>query len=69
MAKAKNSGSQIVGATDKVKIVYERREILGGLIKWWVEVKQERLHDTTLFVLMDEEPATVIINGSQYTKL
>ena len=68
MATAK-SNYNIVGATDKVKVVYEQRQILHGLIKWWKKVSEKKLNEITLIVEMDEEPKVVIINGYEYQKL
>lgn len=52
-----------VEANTDVKVTYERRSALFGLIRWWEEVKVERL-GSLIHIETDHTIDEVFINGN-----
>lgn len=46
------------------KVLYKKKEIFGGLISWWVEVKRDKFGED-LIINTTEKFDSIIINGRE----
>lgn len=64
MAEVKTQFKISTDLGENLKIIYKRKSILGGIIKWWVEVKKEKMFDDLhIHVPNIESIDKIFING------
>ena len=65
MAKSMNMTENTkVELKENYRVVYERKEVLGGLIKWWVRISSE-MQGKSLMIDTTEEYDNIIVNGKK----